>query len=54
MKHDGRSSSKNGTASAVDSIPKDIIICDWHYEKRADYPSLRYFQDKGFRVWPAS
>ena len=53
MKHDGWSSSKNGTASAVDSIPKDIIICDWHYEKRADYPSLRYFQDKGFRVWPA-
>jgi hypothetical protein len=47
------SASQNSTAAAVDLIPKDIIICDWHYEKRADYPSVRYFQDKGFRVWPA-
>jgi len=52
-KYDGWSASRNGTAAAVDMIPKDIIICDWHYEQRADYPSLRYFQDKGFRVWPA-
>lgn len=52
MKYDGWSASKNGTAPAIDMIPKDIIICDWHYEKRADYPSVRYFQDKGFRVWP--
>jgi hypothetical protein len=53
IKYDGWSASKIGTASAVDLIPKDIIICDWHYEKRSDYPSVRYFQDKGFRVWPA-
>ncbi len=52
MKYDGWSASKNGTAGAIDRIPKDIIICDWHYEKRSDYPSVRYFQDKGFRVWP--
>ena len=53
MKYDGWSASLNGTAPAVDLIPKDIIICDWHYEKLDDYPSVRYFQDKGFRVWPA-
>jgi hypothetical protein len=53
MDYDGWSASRNGTAPAVDLIPKDIIICDWHYDKRADYPSLRYFLDKGFRVWPA-
>jgi len=53
MKYDGWSASKNGTAAAIDRIPKDIILCDWHYEKRADYPSIRYFLDKGFRVWPA-
>ena len=52
-KYEGWSASKNGTAPAVDLIPKDIILCDWHYEKRSDYPSVRYFQDKGFRVWPA-
>ncbi len=54
MKYDGWSASNNGTAPAVDLIPKDIVICDWHYDKRTDYPSVRYFQDKGFRVWPAS
>jgi hypothetical protein len=46
--------SKNGTAPAVDLIPKDIVLCDWHYGKRKEYPSIPYFQDKGFRVWPSS
>lgn len=46
--------SRNGTAPAIDLIPKDIIICDWHYELRNEYPSVPYFQQKGFRVVPAS
>lgn len=46
--------SQNGTAPAVDSIPKDIIICDWHYELRDEYPSVPFFQQKGFRVLPSS
>ena len=45
---------KNGTARAVDLIPKDIVVCDWHYEKQADYPSVPFLLAKGFRVWPAS
>ncbi len=45
--------SAKGTAPAVDRIPKDIIICDWHYEQRDSYPSIPMFLDKGFRVWPA-
>ena len=50
--------SKNGTFPAIDLIPKDIVLCDWHYETRyagepATYPSVRYFQEKGFRVWPS-
>lgn len=45
---------KNGTAPAVDMIAKDIIICPWHYERRATYPSVAMFADKGFRVLPAS
>ena len=45
---------KNGTAAAVDSIPKDIIICDWHYELRQEYPSLPMFLEKGFQVLPTS
>lgn len=46
--------SKNGTAPAVDKIPKDIILCPWHYELRDEYPSLPMFVAKGFRILPAS
>ncbi len=44
---------KNGTAAAVDLIPKDIIICDWHYETRDSYPSIEMFIGKGFRLLTA-
>lgn len=54
MKYGKWESSDNGTAPAIDLIPKDIIICDWHYELRDAYPSVPYFQKKGFRVWPSS
>jgi len=46
--------SMNRTSPAVDLIPKDIIICDWHYEKMKSYPSVPMFLDKGFRVLPTS
>jgi hypothetical protein len=46
--------SKVGTAAAVDLIPKDIILCPWHYERHETYPSIPLFLDKGFRVLPAS
>jgi hypothetical protein len=47
-------SSLNGTASAVDMIPKDIIICPWHYENMPAYPSIPMFIEKGFQVLPSS
>jgi hypothetical protein len=40
--------SENNTWPAIDLIPKDVIICDWHYE-RAD-KTLVYFAMKGFNV----
>jgi hypothetical protein len=46
--------SKVGTAPAVDKIPKDIILCPWHYEPRQAYESVPMFIEKGFRVLPAS
>lgn len=46
--------SANGTSLAIDLIPKDIIICDWHYEPRDAYESVPMFLEKGFRVWPCS
>jgi hypothetical protein len=46
--------SENGTWPAIDRIPKDIVICDWHYETRDSYPSVPMFLEKGFRVLPTS
>ncbi len=43
----------NGTQGALAMIPKDIILCDWHYEVRPVYPSVPHFISKGFRVWPS-
>jgi hypothetical protein len=54
MRYGRWESSRNGTAAAVDMIPKDIIICDWHYNRRREYPSVPMFLEKGFRVLPGS
>jgi N-acetyl-beta-hexosaminidase len=40
--------SMNSTHRAIDMIPKDVFICDWHYE-RADKTAV-YFAMKGFDV----
>jgi hypothetical protein len=45
--------SANGTARAVDLIPKDIVVCDWHYRPYATFPSVPFLLGKGFRVWPS-
>jgi hypothetical protein len=44
---------RNNTQGAIALIPKDIIVCDWHYEKRAEYASVPLLLDQGFRVWPS-
>lgn len=31
-------------------IPKDIVICDWHYQPAKDFPTLDFFLQQGFRV----
>ncbi len=40
--------SYNNTGRAVDMIPKDVLICDWHYERPDKTPV--YFAMKGLRV----
>lgn len=40
--------SYNNTNRAIDMIPKDVVINDWHYE-RPD-PTAAYFALKGFQV----
>ena len=44
------------TATLADTLPRDVIICDWQYsygdmkEVRKDWPTLKHFRDKGFPV----
>ena len=40
--------STNKTERAIDLVPKDIMICDWHYEFASS--SAVYFAMKGFSV----
>jgi hypothetical protein len=40
--------SENGTQAAVDLVPKDIVICDWHYDTAPNTP--QFFASKGFDV----
>ena len=43
----------NDLSAAIDLIPKDILMCDWHYEWKPEYPSIAFLAEKGFRIWPA-
>ena len=44
------------TATLADTLPKDVIVCDWQYsygdmkEARKDWPTIGYFKEKGFDV----
>ena len=39
---------KNGTAPAITMVPRDIVICDWHYENAV--PTAAHFALFGFPV----
>ena len=44
---------KNDLSAAINSIPREILMCDWHYERKSEYPSIIFLASKGFLVWPA-
>ncbi|MDP6353971.1 MAG: carbohydrate-binding family 9-like protein [Planctomycetota bacterium] len=46
--HNGRP--PYNTAKALDQMPRDIVICDWHYRGDDDFPSVRFFKKQGFPV----
>jgi hexosaminidase len=41
---------KPGFAAKIGQVPKDILICDWRYGNRTDYPSLDFYKQNGFKV----
>lgn len=51
---DGAASAENAPEALArrERLPKDIIICDWHYDalKPDEYPSLKIFRDAGFKT----
>ena len=38
------------THHALEDMPKDVLILDWHYEKRDGYDSVEHFRRNGFGV----
>lgn len=43
-----------GTYEAIDKIPRDIVLLDWHYDEREKgYPTPYFFMEAGFSVMPA-
>ena len=56
VKYQGTSQYDNSTndlSLAIDLIPHDIVMCDWHYEGKQSYPSVPFLIEKGFHVWPS-
>lgn len=39
---------------ALDFLPKDCILIDWHYGQQEDYPSVKQLKDAGFHYIIAS
>ena len=37
-------------AKHIDLLPKDILMCDWHYDPATTQRSVDFFQDRGFQV----
>ncbi len=42
------------THRALEQLPRDIVIADWHYAVTGPASSLDFFRRKGFRVWGVS
>lgn len=59
--HPGAMNATQSYRWLIDSIPKNIIICDWHYRDyqhklrgKLSFSTIDYFLDKGFQVLGAT
>lgn len=48
--YDRWEASDNGSEAAIDMLSRDIMICDWHYNKYENYPSVDVFGKAGFKM----
>lgn len=42
--------SDDGSSTAIDMLSRDIVICDWHYDKYKKYKSVDIFAKTGFKI----
>ena len=42
--------SDDGSSTAINTLSRDIIICDWHYDKYEKYESVDIFSKAGFKI----
>ncbi|MBC8040211.1 MAG: hypothetical protein H7Y06_06695, partial [Opitutaceae bacterium] len=50
MPYTEHEASVNETWQCLDRLPKDLVLCDWHYDRSKGFPSTAFLLDKGFRV----
>ena len=48
--YDEWESSDNGTSEALNAISRDIVVCDWHYNKYESYKSIDILYEKCFEI----
>ena len=48
--YDRWEASDDDSHTAIDLLSKDVIICDWHYNKYESYKSIDIFGNKGFEI----
>ena len=48
--YDRWESSDDGSESAINMISRDVIVCDWHYNRYEKYPSVDVFGKAGFKM----
>lgn len=42
-----------GSWGALERVPLDVVLCDWHYDPLAVYPSVELLLGRGYTVWPS-
>ena len=43
-----RTRQRSLTLQAADKMPKDVVLFEWDYAARDDYPTVQFYQDAGF------
>ena len=48
--YDRWEASDNGTDTAINTLSRDVVICDWHYNNYKEYRSIDILGEHGFKM----